>query len=268
MTVDENYLHALRHSTSHLLASAIMKMYPGTKLGNGPAIENGFYYDIDTDHPFTPEDLPKIEKEMRKVIASDQPFVRSTKPIADAVNWAKQSSQTYKEELLNDLMRAGTTVAKDLDAETLGVASDSSKVEEVSFYTNGDFSDLCRGPHIESTGRVGAFKLMRVSGAYWRGKEGNPQMQRLYGVAFEDQQALDSHLRMLEEAKKRDHRKLGQELDLFVFSELVGSGLPLFTPRGTVLRRELENFSQELSGNAPGSASFPHVTVGHVSAPD
>lgn len=262
MNDQEKNLYAMRHSLAHIMATAITKLWPEVKLGVGPVVEHGFYYDVDIPGvTISEEDFKSIEKEMRKVIANDQPFVRSTKPIADAVNWAKQSSQTYKEELLNDLMRAGTTVAKDLDAETLGVASDSSKVEEVSFYTNGDFSDLCRGPHIESTGRVGAFKLMRVSGAYWRGKEGNPQMQRLYGVAFEDQQALDSHLRMLEEAKKRDHRKLGQELDLFVFSELVGSGLPLFTPRGTVLRRELENFSQELQANGGYERVWiPHIT--------
>lgn len=247
MNDQEKNLYAMRHSLAHIMATAITKLWPEVKLGVGPVVEHGFYYDVDIPGvTISEEDFKSIEKEMRKVIDNDQPFVRSTKPIADAVNWAKQSSQTYKEELLNDLMRAGTTVAKDLDAETLGVASDSSKVEEVSFYTNGDFSDLCRGPHIESTGRVGAFKLMRVSGAYWRGKEGNPQMQRLYGVAFEDQQALDSHLRMLEEAKKRDHRKLGQELDLFTISDLVGAGLPLFTPRGTVLREELGRYTQEL----------------------
>ncbi len=163
------------------------------------------------------------------------------------LQWAKDSDQPYKVELLNDLKRAGTTVVKELDASQLGVeTSGDAKVEKVSFYRNGSFTDLCRGPHVESTGKVGAFKLMRVSGAYWRGKEDNAQMQRVYGVAFPTDKELRQHLAMLEEAKKRDHRKLGQELDLFTISDLVGSGLPLFTPRGTVLREEIGKFTQEL----------------------
>jgi threonyl-tRNA synthetase len=167
--------------------------------------------------------------------------------VGEAIDWARENNQPYKEELLNDLRRAGTTVASDLDPSQLGVASEGeSAVENVSFYRNGDFTDLCRGPHVESTKKVGAFKLMRVSGAYWRGNDKNAQMQRVYGVAFATEKELRQHLAMLEEAKKRDHRKLGQELDLFIFSELVGSGLPIFTPRGTVLRDELAAFSNEL----------------------
>jgi threonyl-tRNA synthetase len=193
------------------------------------------------------EDFGRIEDKMREIIASAQPFERFEMPVAQAVEWARQYGQPYKEELLNDLQRAGTTIAKDLDAATLGVASDGeSKVENVSFYRNGDFTDLCRGPHVESTDKVGAFKLMRVAGAYWRGKDTNPQMQRVYGVAFETEKDLRSYLNMLEEAKKRDHRRLGAELDLFIISDLVGSGLPLFTPRGTVLREEIGRFTQEL----------------------
>ncbi len=158
-------------------------------------------------------------------------------------------------------MRAGTTSAKDLDSEMLGVAADDSKVEEVSFYTNGSFTDLCRGPHVESTNKVGAFKLMRVAGAYWRGKDSNPQMQRLYGVAFATEKELNDYLQMLEEAKKRDHRKLGQELDLYVFSDMVGSGLPMFTPRGTVLREELANFSNQLRlARGFEKVWIPHMT--------
>lgn len=241
-------LHAMRHSLAHIMASAITRLHPGVKLGVGPVVENGFYYDVDLgDQQISEEDFASIEVEMKKIIAEDQAFERFTMPVDEAIAWAKENAQPYKEELLNDLKRAGTTSAKDLDTEQLGVAADGdSKVDEVSFYRNGDFTDLCRGPHVESTGKVGAFKLMRVSGAYWRGKDSNPQMQRVYGLGFATDKELRQHLNMLEEAKKRDHRKLGQELDLFVFSDLVGSGLPIFTPRGTVLREEMATFSNQL----------------------
>jgi len=248
MSDKQNDLHAMRHSLAHIMATAVTKLWPEAKLGVGPVVEHGFYYDIDINGvTISEDDFKAIEKEMRKVISAKQPFERTTMPVDNALAWARESKQPYKEELLNDLKRAGTTIAKDLDADTLGVAADGdSKISEVSFYQNGDFKDLCRGPHVESTDKVGAFKLMRVAGAYWRGKEGNPQMQRLYGVAFATKEDLDAHLTMLEEAKKRDHRKLGVELDLFVFSDLVGSGLPMFTPRGTVLREELAAFSNQL----------------------
>ncbi|MGH3053800.1 MAG: threonine--tRNA ligase, partial [Gaiellaceae bacterium] len=159
-------LHAMRHSLAHIMATAITRLHPGVKLGVGPVVEDGFYYDVDLgDAQISEEDFEKIEAEMKKVIAEDQAFERFTKPVDEAIAWAKEAGQPYKEELLNDLKRAGTTVAKDLDTEELGVATDGeSKVEEVSFYRNGDFTDLCRGPHVESTGKVGAFKLMRVSG--------------------------------------------------------------------------------------------------------
>ena len=256
-------LYAMRHSLAHIMATAVTKMWPTAKLGVGPVVENGFYYDIDIPKvTISEDDFKSIEKEMRKIIAAKQPFERTTMPVADALKWAKDAKQPYKEELLNDLKRAGTTMASDLDADMLGVASDSkSKVEEVSFYTNGDFTDLCRGPHAASTDKVGAFKLMRIAGAYWRGKEGNPQMQRLYGVAFETKEQLDAHLAMLEEAKKRDHRKLGVELDLFLFSDMVGSGLPMFTPRGTVLREELAAFSNQLrQANGFEKVWTPNIT--------
>jgi threonyl-tRNA synthetase len=206
------------------------------------------FYDIDLgDTKLSEEDFAKIEAEMRKVIADDVPFERLEKSIDEAITWARDSHQPYKEELLNDLKRAGTTAAKDLNPDELGtIGGGEAAVTNVSFYKDGDFVDLCRGPHVESTGKVGAFKLLRVSGAYWRGKEQNPQMQRLYGAAFATEAELKQHLELLEEARRRDHRRLGQELDLFVFSDLVGSGLPLFTPRGTVLREELNKFSQEL----------------------
>lgn len=247
-TDQSNQLHAMRHSLAHIMATAVTSLWPEAKLGVGPVVEHGFYYDIDLgETKLSESDFKRIEETMRQVINKDQPFERFELPVDEAINWAKEANQPFKEELLNDLKRAGTTVAKDLDAAELGTITEGdAQIENVSFYKNGEFTDLCRGPHVESTGKVGAFKLMRVAGAYWRGKEGNPQMQRLYGVAFETKEQLQKHLEMLEEAKKRDHRKLGQELDLFVVSDMVGSGLPLFTPRGTVLREQLAAFSNEL----------------------
>ena len=263
MSDKNDELHAMRHSLAHIMASAIQRLWPQVKFGVGPVVENGFYYDVDNEeHPISEDDFKLIEKEMQKIVKANEPFEQFDMIIDDAVAWAKKYDQPYKLELLNDLKRAGTTVAKDLDATELGLeSSDQSKVEKVSFYRNGGFTDLCRGPHVESTGKVGAFKLMRVSGAYWRGNEKNPQMQRIYGVAFMTEKELKEHLEMLEEAKKRDHRKLGQELDLFVFSDLVGPGLPLFTPRGTILRDELNRFSQELQeGGGYERVAIPHMT--------
>lgn len=248
MSDQKDNLHAMRHSLAHITAAAVQHLWPDAKFGVGPVVENGFYYDIDLGDVTISEDhFGKIEKEMNKIITADQPFERSERTIDDAVAWAKQAVQPYKVELLNDLRRAGTTIAKDLNADELGTLTEGdSKIEKVSFYSNGDFTDLCRGPHVESTGKVGAFKLLRVAGAYWRGKEGNPQMQRLYGVAFETKTELDQYIEMLKEAKARDHRKLGKELDLFVFSDLVGPGLPLFTPRGTTIRRLLTDLMRQV----------------------
>jgi len=261
--MSDEQIHAMRHSLAHITAQAVQHLWPEAKFGVGPVVDNGFYYDIDLgDTKISEEDFGRIEKEMRAIITADFSFTRSDKPIEEAIVWANESKQPYKLELLNDLKRAGTTVAKDLSAEELGIATDAkSAVEAVSFYADGDFTDLCRGPHAESTGKVGAFKLMRVAGAYWRGNENNSQMQRLYGVAFATQTELDTYLHMLEEAKKRDHRKLGQELDLFVFSDLVGSGLPMFTPRGTTLRQGLEAFSNQLREQRGfQKVSIPHIT--------
>ena len=262
MADQQDKLHPMRHSLAHIMATAITTMWPGVKLGVGPVVENGFYYDVDLgEMKISEEDLPKIEAEMSKVIQQKQPFERFELPIDEAIKWAQDTGQTYKQELLNDLKRAGTTIAKDLDAAELGTITEGeSQVENVSFYKNGDFTDLCRGPHVESTGKVGAFKLMRVSGAYWRGKEGNPQMQRIYGVAFSNPKDLRVHLDMLEEAKKRDHRKLGQELDLFAFSDLVGPGLPLYTPRGTVIIEELKQALKDISRTYDMlQVSIPHL---------
>src|SRR6266542_3935071 len=255
-------LHAMRHSLAHIMATAITRLYPGVKLGVGPVVDNGFYYDIDLgSQQLSEDDFLKIEAEMRKVVAEDQPFERFTMPINDAIAWAKEQGQPYKEELLNDLKRAGTTVASDLNAEELGtIAEGDSQVSEASFFRNGDFTDLCRGPHLQSTGEAGAFKLMRISGVYWRSKEGNPQMQRLTGLGFATEKELRQHLAFLEEAKKRDHRKLGQELDLFTFSDLVGAGLPLYTPRGTVIIEELKNALRQMSRDHDMQlVSIPHL---------
>lgn len=263
----DQQLHAMRHSLAHIMATAVQHLWPDVKLGVGPVVEHGFYYDIDLgpDRKISEDDFERIEAEMKKIISENQPFEHSEKPVDEAIAWAQQAGQPYKEELLNDLKRAGTTIAKDLDAAELGsITAGDAAVENVGFYTNGDFTDLCRGPHVESTGKVGAFKLMRIAGAYWRGNENNPQMQRLYGVAFQTPKELRVHLDMLEEARKRDHRKLGQELDLFVFSDMVGSGLPLFTPRGTVLREELSKFSNELRERH----DFEKVWVPHMTKKD
>lgn len=256
-------IHAMRHSLAHILATAITTLYPEVKLGVGPVVDHGFYYDIDLGGAqLSEDDFARIEAEMKKVIAEDQPFEHFTMPIDEAIQWAQDNHQPYKQELLNDLKRAGTTVAKDLNREELGtIATEAGQVDEVSFYKNGTFTDLCRGPHVASTGQAGAFKLMRVSGAYWRGQESNPQMQRVYGLGFATDKELRQHLVLLDEAKKRDHRKLGQELDLFVISDMVGSGLPLFTPRGTVLREELSRFSNELRQRDGFQKVFiPHIT--------
>lgn len=261
--MNEDKVYAMRHSLAHIMASAVQRLWPEAKFGVGPVVENGFYYDIDLgDIKISEQNFPKIEKVMRKIIAENQEFVRSLHQIDEAIDWSKQAKQPYKEELLNDLKRAGTTVAKDLDAAELGtIAEGDAALDEVSFYTNGDFKDLCRGPHVENTKEVGAFKLMRVAGAYWRGNEENPQMQRLYGVSFETQQELDDYLEMLEQARLRDHRKLGRDLDLYTTSQLVGVGLPLFTPRGTILRDLMAQYSNQLRQKFGFEKVWtPHIT--------
>jgi threonyl-tRNA synthetase len=256
-------LHAMRHSLAHIMATAVQRLWPEAKFGVGPVIDAGFYYDVDLgETKISEEDFERIEAVMADVIKSDVAFERFELPVDEAIKWAQDTGQPYKEELLNDLKRAGTTVAKDLNADELGTITDGdAQVENVSFYRDGDFTDLCRGPHVESAGKVGAFKLMRVGGVYWRGKEGNPQMQRITGAAFATPKELRVYLDMLEEAKKRDHRKLGAELDLFVFSEMVGSGLPLFTPRGTVIRDELSDFTNSMRKQYGFEKVWtPHIT--------
>ena len=262
----DEQLYAMRHSLAHITAQAVQHLWPQAKFGVGPVVEHGFYYDIDLgDVKISEADFKKIEKEMRTIINKDYTFERSEQHVDAAIEWARQAGQPYKEELLNDLRRAGTTIARDLDTAELGLAAEGdAAIDNVSFYTDGDFTDLCRGPHAESTGKVGAFKLMRVAGAYWRGKETNPQMQRLYGVAFASEDELKAHIDMLEQAKLRDHRKLGKELDLYTTSQLVGAGLPLFTPRGTILREKAAQFSNQLRE----SRGFTKVWTPHITKKD
>ena len=225
----------MRHTLSHVMATALTEMYPGIQFGVGPAIKDGFYYDVDLSRVKTKNDevvkisdadLPKIEKKMRGVIARGFEMQYSEKSRAEALDWAKQSGQDFKVELINEL----------------------PEDEVISFYQLGDFTDLCKGPHIKNAKEVGAFKLMRVAGAYWRGDENKPMLTRIYGVAFETEDELKEYLERIEEAKARDHRKLGKELDLFCFSDLVGAGLPLFSPRGTVLREMMSGYSLSLRG--------------------
>jgi len=211
--------HALRHTASHILAQAVKRLYPGVKLAIGPAIENGFYYDFETEKPFVPEDLEKIEAEMAKIVKEDLKLERFTLPREEAIGFVLEKGEPYKAELIRDLPEDSV----------------------ISFYSQGEFTDLCAGPHVPSTGKVKAFKLTSIAGAYWRGNEKNKMLQRIYGTAFLKKSELDEYLFRLEEAKKRDHRKLGRELDLFDILE-EGPGFPFFMPKGMILRNELENF--------------------------
>ncbi len=237
-------LETMRHSLSHIMAAAVKNLYSGTtttvKFGVGPAVENGFYYDIDFgETKVTEDDLKKIEKEMHKIVNRAEKFVCRETSREEALEWAKANGQDYKAELIAEIPEG----------------------EKITFYAMGGFEDLCRGPHVEDTSKVGAFKLMRISGAYWKGDEKREQMSRIYGAAFETQEELDAYLARLEEAKKRDHRKLGKELDLFCFSDLVGQGLPLFSPRGTVLRDKLADYSLSLRGREGFEKVWtPHIT--------
>ena len=261
--MSEEELKSMRHSLAHIMAQAIQHLWPQAKFGVGPAIDNGFYYDIYLDNGTISEaDLPKIEEEMRKIVAADYPFERRDVSVEEAIDWAIKGDRSFKVELLNDLKRSGTTVASELAGEKMGSVSDGdSKVETVSLYSQGDYTDLCRGGHVDSTGKVGAFKLTKTAGAYWRSNENNPQMQRIYGVAFATQEELDEYLNRLEIAKQRDHRKLGKELDLYTTSPLVGIGLPLFTPRGTILRDIVAQYSNQLRQRFGFEKVWtPHIT--------
>ena len=245
---DEQNVMKMRHTLSHVLAAALVEMYPGVQFGVGPATATGFYYDIDLSEvkdaegnvmKITDADLPKIQKKMYSIINKKFELIYSEKSREEALAWAKENHQKYKVELIEDLPES----------------------ETISFYQLGDFTDLCKGPHVENTGKVGAFQLIKVAGAYWRGDEKREMLTRIYGVAFETEEELKEYLQRLEEAKARDHRKLGKELDLFSFSELVGAGLPLFSPRGTVLRDVLTNYSLSLRARYGFERVWtPHIT--------
>jgi threonyl-tRNA synthetase len=220
-TDEEAKLETMRHSASHVMAEAVLSIFPEAKFGIGPAIENGFYYDFDLPRPLTAEDLPIIEKKMSEIVASDSPFIRDEVTKAEARRLF--ANQPYKLELIEEIPE-----------------------EKVSVYRQGAFTDLCRGPHVKSTGAIKALKLLNVAGAYWRGDEKRPMLQRIYGVAFDRQKELDEHLARLEEAKKRDHRKLGKELEIFMFDDEVGPGLPLWLPNGGAMIEEIEKLAKEM----------------------
>ena len=237
----------LRHSTAHVMAQAVQELFPDAKLGIGPPIENGFYYDFDVETPFNPADLEKIETRMRKIVKEGQRFSRRVTSDADAIN--ELQDEPYKIELIGlKGVSAGSTPGGGSLAETAEGASVEVGEGELTIYDNlrrnGDvaWSDLCRGPHLPTTKRIPAFKLMRSAAAYWRGDEKNKQLQRIYGTAWESKEALDAHLHRIEEAERRDHRKLGRDLDLFSFPDEIGSGLPVFHPRGGVIKREMEDY--------------------------
>ena len=236
-----NNLEEMRHTLSHVLAAAVRELYPHAKFGIGPAIDTGFYYDIDFgDTKISDADLPKIEKKMRAIIKRKLPMTKRVVSKSEALDWARDHQQDYKIELINEL----------------------PEDEEISFYDMEDlFTDLCKGPHVKNLSETGPFKLARVAGAYWRGDEKRPMLTRIYGVAFATEAELEEYLKRQEEAKKRDHRKLGKELDLFCFSDLVGAGLPLFTPRGTELRELMANYSLSLRGREGFKKVWtPHIT--------
>ena len=216
-------LHAIRHTAAHVMAQAIQHLFPDVKFAIGPAIANGFYYDLDSEHTFTPEDLQAIEKEMAKIVKQNIPLQRAELPRSEALAMFAAKDEKYKVELINDLPEDAI----------------------ISTYTQGDFTDLCAGPHCPSTGRVKAFKLQSIAGAYWRGNEKNKMLQRIYGTAFPSKEELDDYLHMLEEAAKRDHRKLGKELDLFAIMD-EGPGFPFFLPNGMVIRNELINYWRQV----------------------
>ena len=230
------------HSTSHIMAEALEELYPGVKFGIGPAIENGFYYDIDFgEYTISTEDLTKIEKKMKEIASKKVNFERINVTKKDAIRFFKRKKDEYKLELIEELEDG-----------------------EITFYRQNKFTDLCKGPHITSTGKIKAIKLLNIAGAYWRGDENRKQLTRIYGISFQKQKDLTEHLEMLEEAKKRDHRKIGKEMELFTFSKKVGQGLPLWLPKGTLLREKLENFLKK----AQTKAGYLPVVTPHIGNKD
>jgi len=240
-TDKQSELAKIRHSASHILAEAVLNLYPHTKLGFGPATEDGFYYDFEFVRPILEANLPKIEAEMQKLIKKGLTFKKSLKLVSEGIKWAKHNNQPYKEILIEDLKA-------------------NKKIKQVSFYTSGNFTDLCEGPHIKGSKEIGAFKLLSLAGAYWRGDERNPQLTRIYGTAFATQKELNEYLLMLEEAKKRDHRKLGKDLGIFTFDDDIGPGLPLWLPNGTTIIELLE----QLAKKTEAKAGYQRVKSPHI----
>ena len=237
---DEDGRWTMRHTAAHILAQAVKRVHPEAKLAIGPAIDTGFYYDFDAE-PFTPEDLEQIQKEMEKIIAEALPLERFEMPRADAIKYFEEKGEPYKVELIQDLPEDAI----------------------ISFYRQGDFTDLCAGPHVENTGKVKFVKLMSVAGAYWRGSEANPMLQRIYGAAFATKEDLKAYQTRLEEAAKRDHRKLGAEMDLFSFPDEIGPGLAVFHPKGAAVINAMEDYSREMHRKHHYSfVQTPHITKG------
>jgi len=265
-------LTKIRHSLAHVMAAAVREIYPNVKFGIGPVIENGFYYDFDflpengKSIQLTPEILPEIEKGMRRIIKEGLPVEQFFAPIQKAIKDSKVAGQAYKLELLEEIKR-GERSSAGSDIEKL-------KGEKISFYKIGSFTDLCKGPHIKNTKDlpIDGFKLTHLAGAYWKGDSNKPQMQRIYGVAFDSKKELKDHLELQKEIEKRDHRKIGMDLDLFAFSDLVGPGLPIWTTKGTIIREELERFTKETEANwGYQKIATPHIaksklfeTSGHL----
>lgn len=238
----DNNLEKLRHSTAHTMAQAVKRLYPETLVTIGPAIEDGFYYDFDRDKSFKPEDLKKIENVMQDIVKENLPIVRSELSREEALKFFKEKEEKYKQELINEI-----------------------EADKVSLYTQGEFTDLCRGPHVTSTGDIKSFKLLSIAGSYWRGNENNKMLQRIYGTAFYTQKDLKEYLDRLEEAKKRDHRKLGKELDLFHIDEEIGTGLILWHPKGALVRTIIEDFwRKEHYKNGYDILYSPHIARAHL----
>jgi len=235
---DADLLYRMRHTASHVMAQAVLEMFPQAKLAIGPPIEDGFYYDFDLPRSLTPDDLAEIQSRMKRIVKQNLPLTYSEKPRDEAIAYEAAADQPYKVELIRDLPEG----------------------ETISFYTQGSFTDLCRGPHVESTGKIGAFKLDKIAGAYWRGDEKRPMLQRIYAVLFRTKEELDAYFVRLEEAKKRDHKVLGKQLGLFANSTVVGPGLPLWLPKGATIRRTLERWitDEELANG------YDHVYTPHL----
>ncbi|MGH2351305.1 MAG: threonine--tRNA ligase [Chloroflexota bacterium] len=266
-----NHLRTMRHSAAHVMAEAVQQLFPAAKFGIGPAIEDGFYYDFDLPRSLTPDDLAEIEKRMRRIVKQNVPFERRELERDDALAYFREREQPYKVELIEDLTSGAERGARDEAADS----PDARGIQggRVSLYKQGAFEDLCGGPHVAHTGDIGTFKLLRIAGAYWRGDEKRPQLQRVYGTAFPSQQELDDYLWRLEEARKRDHRRLGTDLGLFVLSEQVGAGLPIWGEHGALLRSIVEDFWKEEHRQAGYEYVYsPHIglidlwnTSGHTS---